>query len=51
VLAVRAVDAMVRAEGSLSVRSAALLRRALAAAPADVPWRGAAEQRLRDSGL
>ena len=50
-LAVRTVDAMTRVEGSLSVPGAALLRRALAAAPADAPWRAPAEQRLRESGL
>ncbi|GAC1342744.1 MAG: hypothetical protein NVSMB18_17330 [Acetobacteraceae bacterium] len=44
-LAARAAEAAVRAEGGVSETSAALFRRALAAAP-DAPWRDAARQRL-----
>ena len=47
VLAVRTAQASERAEGGLSSSSEALLRRALAAAPADAPWRGMVEERLR----
>ncbi len=46
-LAVRTVDAAIRAEGGLSPASEALLRRALAAAPTDAPWREAVEARLK----
>ena len=46
-LAVRTVDAAMRAEGGLSPASEALLRRALAAAPPDAPWREAVETRLK----
>ena len=49
-LAVRAAEAATRAESSISASSAGLLRRALAAAPADAPWRGAVEQQLRQAG-
>ena len=45
-LAVRAAEAATRAEGKVSEVSAALFRRALAAAPADAPWRAAVEGRL-----
>lgn len=51
VLAVRAAEAAARADGSLSRDGAALLRRALDAAPADAPWRGAVEARLRAAGF
>lgn len=47
-LAVRTVDAAIRVEGGLSAGSEALLRRALAVAPADAPWREAVETRLRE---
>ena len=47
VLAIRTAQAAERAEGGLSASSEALLRRALAAAPADAPWRQAVEERLR----
>lgn len=47
VIAARAADAAVRAEGGLSESSAALFRRALAAAPADAPWRSVVEERLK----
>lgn len=47
VLAVRTAQAAERLDGGLSSSSEALLRRALAAAPADAPWREAVEQRLR----
>ena len=46
-LAVRTVDAATRAESGLSPASEALLRRALAAAPPDAPWREAVETRLK----
>lgn len=51
VIAIRAAEAATRAEGSLSVASAALLHRALAAAPPDAPWRAALAERLKQSGL
>lgn len=47
VLAIRTAQAAERAEGGLSSSSEALLRRALAAAPSDAPWREAVEERLR----
>ena len=47
VLAVRTAQASERVEGGLSSSSEALLRRALAAAPEDAPWRGMVEERLR----
>ena len=47
VLAVRAAAAAERAEGGLSPTGVALLKRALAAAPADAPWRGAVEAHLK----
>ena len=50
-LAVRAALAAAQAEGSLTTDSAALLRRALAAAPPDAPWRGMVEQQLKQAGL
>ena len=45
-LAARVADATSRAEGRLTPASAALFRRALAAAPPDAPWRGQVEQIL-----
>lgn len=45
-LAVRAAEALTRAEGKVSEASATLFRRALQGAPADAPWRAAAEARL-----
>ena len=45
-LAARAADASVRAEGGVSESSAALFRRALAAAPPDAPWRDYVQQKL-----
>ncbi len=50
-IAARAADATVRAEGGVSESSAALFRRALAAAPADAPWRDFVEQRLKQPRL
>ncbi len=47
-LAARTAEATVRAAGGVSDSSAALFRRALAAAPADAPWRAVAEQRLAE---
>ncbi len=49
-LAARTGEAAVRAEGRVSESTAALFRRALAAAP-DAPWRAALEQRLRQAGV
>ena len=46
-IAARAAEAAVRAEGGVSETSAALFRRALAAAP-DAPWRDAVLQRLQE---
>ena len=46
-LAVRIAQASERLEGGLSMNSELLLRRALAAAPADVPWREAVQERLK----
>ena len=45
-LAARVADATSRAEGHLTEASAALFRKALAAAPPDAPWRGQVEQML-----
>ena len=47
-LAARTAEAATRAEGHLTEQSATLFRRALAAAPADAPWRALAEQRLAE---
>jgi cytochrome c-type biogenesis protein CcmH len=49
-LAARAAEAAVRAEGGVSESSAALFRRALAAAP-DAPWREIVQQRLQQPRL
>ena len=49
-IAARAAEASVRAEGGVSDSTAALFRRALAAAP-DAPWRPLAEQRLQQPRL
>lgn len=49
-IAARAAEAAVRAEGGVSDSTAALFRRALAAAP-DAPWHTLAEQRLRQPRL
>ena len=46
-VAARAAEAAVRAEGGVSENTAALFRRALAAAP-DAPWREAVLQRLQE---
>jgi cytochrome c-type biogenesis protein CcmH len=50
-LAARTAEAATRAEGGVSDSSAALYRRALAAAPPDAPWRGEVEQRLAERRL
>ena len=50
-IAARAAEAAVRAEGGVSDSSAALFRRALAAAPEDAPWRAYVEQRLAQPRL
>ncbi len=49
-IAARAAEASVRAEGGVSESTAALFRRALAAAP-DAPWRPLAERRLQQPRL
>jgi cytochrome c-type biogenesis protein CcmH len=46
-VAVRIAQASERIEGGLSMSSESLLRRALAAAPPDAPWRGMVEERLK----
>ena len=48
-LAVRTVDAEIRVDSGLTPAGEALLRRALAAAPADAPWRAAVEDRLKQA--
>lgn len=48
-LAARAAEAQTLADGRVSPDSAALFRRALDAAPADAPWRMAAQQRIAES--
>lgn len=48
-VAARAAEAQTLADGHVSPESAALFRRALDAAPADAPWRMAAEQRIAES--
>ena len=48
-LAAMVADATSRAEGRMSPASAALYRQALAAAPADAPWRSEIEQRLANA--
>ena len=45
-LAVRAAEALTRAEGRVTDASAALFRRALVGAPPNAPWRATAETRL-----
>lgn len=50
-LAVMVADATSRAEGRISPASAALFRQALAAAPADAPWRSEVEQQLAAAAL
>ncbi len=49
-VAARAAEAATRAEGGVSESSAALFRRALAAAP-DAPWRAIVEARLKEPRL
>lgn len=50
-LAVRTALALAQVEGGLTTGGAALMRRALAAAPPDAPWRGMVEQQLKQAGL
>ncbi len=50
-LAARTAEAATQAEGGVSASSAALYRRALAAAPPDAPWRVVVEQRLAERRL
>ena len=45
-LAAETAEAMTEANGHVTPAAAALFRRALAAAPADAPWRGMVERRL-----
>ncbi len=49
-LAALTAEAQTRLEGKVSADSAGLFRRALAAAPADAPWRSIAEKRLAEAG-
>jgi cytochrome c-type biogenesis protein CcmH len=49
-MAAEAAEAQTRVDGYVSAASAALFRRALAAAPRDAPWRSLAEQRLAETG-
>jgi cytochrome c-type biogenesis protein CcmH len=48
-LAAQTAEAETRAHGKVTPEAAALFRSALAAAPADAPWRAAAEARLRET--
>ncbi|MBB2186894.1 c-type cytochrome biogenesis protein CcmI [Gluconacetobacter liquefaciens] len=48
-IAARAAEAQTLADGRVTPESAALFRRALDAAPADAPWRMAAQQRIAES--
>ncbi len=47
-LAAELAEAQTRLDGHVSPQTASLFRQALAAAPADAPWRGVAEQRLSE---
>ena len=49
-LAAAAAELQTRVDGKVSPQSAQLFRAALAAAPANAPWRGLAEQRLASAG-
>ena len=49
-LAALTAEAQTRLEGKISPDSADLFRRALAAAPADAPWRALVQQRLSEAG-
>ncbi len=49
-LAARTADAMAAAAGRVTPAAAALFRQALAAAPADAPWRAYAQQKLAAAG-
>jgi cytochrome c-type biogenesis protein CcmH len=49
-LAAQTAEAITRLTGTVTPEAAALFRRALAAAPADAPWRQIAEQRLTQAG-
>ncbi len=49
-LAARTADALSAAAGKVTPEAAGLFRRALAAAPKNVPWRAYAEQRLASAG-
>ncbi len=48
-VAVEAAEARTRATGRVDPASAALFRRAVAAAPADAPWRTMADERIAES--
>ncbi len=48
-LAAQTAEAETRAHGRVTPDAATLYRRALAAAPADAPWRAAAEMRLKEA--
>jgi cytochrome c-type biogenesis protein CcmH len=49
VLAARAAESLARSEGKVTPESADLFRQALAAAPADAPWRRFAEDRIKEA--
>jgi cytochrome c-type biogenesis protein CcmH len=49
-LAAQTAEALTRVNGTVTAEAAALFRRALAAAPANAPWREIAEQRLTEAG-
>jgi cytochrome c-type biogenesis protein CcmH len=48
-IAARTAEAQTQADGRVTPETAALFRRALDGAPADAPWRMAAEQRIAES--
>jgi len=49
-LAAMVAEGQTRIDGKVTSDSAALFRRALAAAPSDAPWRGSVEKRLAEAG-
>ena len=48
-VAARAAESIARASGAVTQEAAALYRQALAAAPADAPWRALVEERLKNA--
>jgi cytochrome c-type biogenesis protein CcmH len=49
-LAAETAEVITDSEGHVTPEAAALFKRALAEAPADVPWRKAAEKRVSEAG-